>query len=49
VDDDEMEIAHWMIARGADVNVKAAVDAGDFARLRLKRDRKDLRKWAKQW
>jgi len=49
VDDDEMEIARRMIARGADVNVKAAVDADDFARLRLKRDRKDLRKWAKQW
>jgi len=33
VDNDEMEIARWMIARGADVNVKAAVDADDFARL----------------
>jgi ankyrin repeat protein len=30
VDNDEMEIARWMIARGADVNVKAAVDAEGF-------------------
>jgi ankyrin repeat protein len=30
VDNDEMEIARWMIARGADVNVKAAVDAVGF-------------------
>jgi ankyrin repeat protein len=30
VDNDEMEIARWMIARGVDVNVKAAVDAEGF-------------------
>jgi len=35
VNNDEMKIARWMIARGADVNVKAAVDADDFARLLL--------------
>jgi len=30
VDNDEMEIARWMIAHGADVNVKAAVDTEGF-------------------
>lgn len=30
VDNDEIEIARWMIERGADVNAKAAVDAGGF-------------------
>ena len=30
VDNDEMEIARWLIARGVDVNVKAAVDADGF-------------------
>ena len=30
VDYDEMEIARWMLAQGADVNAKAAVDADGF-------------------
>ncbi len=30
VDNDEMEIARWLIGRGMDVNVKAAVDAEGF-------------------
>jgi hypothetical protein len=30
VDNDEMEIARWLIARGMDVNAKAAVDAEGF-------------------
>jgi ankyrin repeat protein len=30
VDNDEWEIAQWLIARGADVNAKAAVDAEGF-------------------
>ena len=30
VDNDEMEIARWMIDRGADVNVRAAIDAEGF-------------------
>jgi hypothetical protein len=30
VDNDEMEIARWLIERGMDVNVKAAVDAEGF-------------------
>jgi hypothetical protein len=30
VDNDEMEIARWLIARGMDVNAKAAVDADGF-------------------
>ena len=30
VDFDEIEIARWMIARGADVNAKAAIDADGF-------------------
>ena len=30
VDYDEMEIAQWLIERGADVNARAAVDAGGF-------------------
>jgi hypothetical protein len=30
VDNDEIEIARWMIERGADVNAKAAVDADGF-------------------
>ncbi len=30
VDNDEIEIARWLIARGADVNVKAAIDAEGF-------------------
>lgn len=30
VDNDEIEIARWLMARGADVNAKAAVDADGF-------------------
>lgn len=30
VDNDEIEIARWLIARGADVNARAAVDADGF-------------------
>ena len=30
IDYDEMEIAQWLIARGMDVNIKAAVDADGF-------------------
>jgi hypothetical protein len=30
VDNDEIEIARWLIAHGADVNVKAAVDSENF-------------------
>lgn len=30
IDFDEIEIARWLIERGADVNAKAAVDADDF-------------------
>jgi hypothetical protein len=30
VDNDEIEIARWLIARGADVNAKAAIDADGF-------------------
>ena len=30
VDNDEIEIAHWLFARGADVNAKAEIDAEGF-------------------
>ena len=30
IDYDEIEIAHWLIERGADVNARAAVDADGF-------------------